>query len=74
MQETHTTPEISKKWEKEWNGKSLRHSGPNPKVSGVAILFNKNLNLIIHYETDLEHRIIKCILQIEKQLFQLINI
>ena len=75
LQETHTTPEISIKWEKEWKGKFLWYSGPIPKLPGIAILFKENLKFeIIHSETDLHGRILKCIIQIEKQLFQLIGI
>ena len=37
--ETHSNPETSKKWEKEWKGKSIWHSGIVLKSSGVAILF-----------------------------------
>ena len=55
LQETHTTPDTSTKWEKDWKGKSFWHSGPNPKASGIAILFKENLNFnIISYETDYE--------------------
>ena len=73
LQEIHTTPETSKKWEKDWKEKFFWHSGPKPKVSGV--LFKENFNFeIINFETDSDGRIIKCILKIEKQLFQLINI
>ena len=75
LQEIHTTPETSTKWEKDWKGKSFWHSGPNPKASGVAILLKENLNFdMINYETDCDGRIIKCILQIQNQIFQLINI
>ena len=75
LQEIHTTPEISFKWEKEWKGKSLWHSGPILKSSGVAILFKEKLQFeIINSETDLDGRILKCIIQLEKQLFQIINI
>ena len=75
LQEMHTTPEISFKWEKEWKGKSLWHSGPILKSSGVAILFKEKLQFeIINSETDLDGRILKCIIQLEKQLFQIINI
>ena len=31
LQETHTTPDTSTKWEKDWKGKSFWQSGPNPK-------------------------------------------
>ena len=44
-QETYSTAEITPKWEKEWKGKSLKHSGPIPRSSGVAILFKEKLNL-----------------------------
>ena len=75
LQETHTTPEVTKKWEKEWKGIPLWHSGPTPKASGVAILFKENLEIeIIISEKDWNGQIIKCIIQIEKQIFQLINI
>ena len=71
----HPTPGISPKWEKEWKDKSLWHSGPIAKSSAVAILFKENLKFqIINSETDLYGRILKCIIQIEKQLFQIINI
>ena len=39
LQETHTTPETSIKWEKDWTGKSFWHSGPNSKASKIAIFF-----------------------------------
>ena len=75
LQETHTIPETSLKWEKDWTGKSIWHSGPNTKASGTAILFKENLNFeIIRYETDSDGRIIKCFIQIQDQIFQLINI
>ena len=45
LQETHLTPEASKKWKKEWLGKSIWHSGTTPKASGVAILFKENLDI-----------------------------
>ena len=75
LQETRTSPETSRKWEKDWKGKFYWHLGPNPKASGVAILLKENLNSeIINLETDSDGRIIKCVLQIEKQIFKLINI
>ena len=75
LQETHPTPGISTKWEKEQKGKSLWLSGPIAKSPAVAILFKENLKFqIINSETDLYGRILKCIIQIKKQLFQIINI
>ena len=41
LQETHTTPETSTKWEKDWKRKSFWHSEPNPKASGAAILLKE---------------------------------
>ena len=50
-------------------------SGPILKVSGVAILFKENLKVeIINSATDLNDQILKCIIQIEQQMFQLVNI
>ena len=61
--------------EKEWQGKSIWHSGPIPKNSGVAILFSKHLKIdLIKTEADSDARTIKCLIHIENQLFQLINI
>lgn len=75
LQETHSTPEIPKKWEKEWKGKSLWHSDAVVKASGVAILFKENLPFeIIHSKTDLNGQIIKRTKQFEQNLFQLIDI
>ena len=51
------------------------HSGPILKASGVAILLKENLDLeIIHSETDLSGQILKCVLQFEQEIFQLVNI
>ena len=44
-QETHTNGEEIYKIRKGWNGKSIWHSGTNPKNSGVVILFSKSLNI-----------------------------
>ena len=44
LQEIPSTPQAARKWEKEWKGKSLWHSGPISKASGVATLFRENLN------------------------------
>ena len=45
LQETHITPEATIKWGREWIGKSLRHSGPILKASGVPTLFKENLKI-----------------------------
>ena len=53
LQETHSTPEASKKWKKEWLGKSIWHSGTTPNASGVAILFKANLEIeIVQIQKD----------------------
>ena len=58
LQETHSTPEASKKWKKEWLGKSIWHSGTTPKASGVAILFKANLEIeIVQTQKDKDHQI-----------------
>ena len=62
-------------WEKEWKGKSLWHSRPIPKSSGVAIPFKDELHLeIINSEHDSDSRILKCTIELEKQIFQIVNI
>ena len=60
---------------KEWNGKSIWHSGWNAKNSGVAIPFSKPLNIeILKTEKDSDGRMLKCLAQIENEIFQLVNI
>ena len=49
LQETHSTPESIRKWKSEWTGRSIWHSGPIPKSSGVALLLKENSTIeIIH--------------------------
>ena len=75
IQETHSTPESSRKWKNEWTGKSIWHSGPVPKSSGVAILFKEKSEIeIIHTNTDKEGRIIQCIIKYGQEMLQIINI
>ena len=38
LQDTHSTKQITEKWQKEWPGKSFWNSGEITKSSGVAIL------------------------------------
>ena len=45
LQETHSTKENIKKWEKESDGKSFWNSGETPKSTGVAILIKQNLKI-----------------------------
>ena len=75
IQETHTKVEMISKIKKEWNGKQIWHSGSNAKNSGVSILFSKLLNInFLKTEKSLDGRMIKCLAQIENQIFQLINV
>ena len=75
LQETHSTPEASKKWKKEWLGKSIWHSGTTPKASGVAILFTANLEIeIVQTQKDKDGQILNCIIKFEDDTYQLINI
>ena len=75
LQETHSTPEASKKWKKEWLGKSIWHSGTTPKASGVTILFKANLEIeIVQTQKDKDGQILNCIIKFEDDTYQLINI
>ena len=75
LQETHSKPDVAQKWEKEWPGKSLWHSGPTSKASGVAILLRENSNIdIISSYRDQNGSILKTMLQFEEDIFQIINI
>ena len=74
-QETHSTPEWSRKWKNEWTGKSIWHTGPIPKSSGIAILFKEKSEIeIIHTNKDKEGRIIQCNIKYEQEILQIINI
>ena len=44
LQETHSTKENENKWQNEWKGLSVWHSGTKPKLSGVATLIMEQLN------------------------------
>lgn len=75
LQETHSTPESSRKWEKEWTGNSIWHSRLTPKNSGVAILIKEKSNIeIISTQKDTEGRIITCTISLEQHLLQLVNV
>ena len=53
LQETHSTPETAKKWEKEWKEKSIWHSGSISKASGVVIPFAENSDVeVIHSQNN----------------------
>ena len=64
LQEAHSTPDASKKWKKEWLGKSIWHSGTTPKASGVAILFKENLEIkMIQIQKDKDGQILNIIIK-----------
>ena len=75
LQETHSNNQIIKKWEKESKGSSFWHSGKTFKSCGVAILFQKDLNIETStISMDEEEGIISVTFILEKQLFQITNI
>ena len=72
LQETHSKPEQTTKWEKEWEGLSYWET---PKSSGVAILFRKDLQIEqLQIDKDEEGRILTISFAYEKQIFQITNI
>ena len=55
--------------------KSIWHSGPIPKSSGVAILFKEISEIeIIQTKKDKEGRIVQCIMKYEQEIPQIIFI
>ena len=75
LQETHSNKQIVKKWKEEWKGTSFWHSSNTFKSCGVAILFQKNLNIQnTTISTDEEGRILSIFFTLEKQIFQVTNI
>ena len=75
MQETLSTPETADKWDKVWKGNSLLHSRLISNASGVAILFRENSNTeIINSSRDQNRQLLKCSIQLEQDIFQVINI
>ena len=75
LQETHSTPESTRKWKKEWTVRFIWHSGSIQKSSGVLILFKENSAIeIIHSQKDAEGQIVQCIIKYDQEIFQIINI
>ena len=75
LQETHSTKQITEKWQKEWSGKSFWNSGEKTKFSGVAILIKNNLKIQINtINQDKQGRILSLNLTFEKQNYQILNI
>ena len=48
MQETHSTKNTEKQWQKEWDRMSFWNSGPPHQTAGIASLFSKNFQGKIH--------------------------
>ena len=75
LQDTHSTKQITEKWQKEWPGKSFWNSGEITKSSGVAILTKNNLKIQINtINQDKQGRILSLNLTFEKQNYQILNI
>jgi exonuclease III len=73
LQETHVTKIKERKWEKTWEGKIIFANGTS-KSRGVAILLPKNLEYKIHEEIlDKNGRYIALRIEIEGELYGLIN-
>lgn len=70
LQETHSTPETAKKWEKEWKKKSMWHSGSISKASGVVMVFAENSNIeVIHSPKNKDWQILQCSILSNKRFF-----
>ena len=75
LQETHSTKQITEKWQKEWSGKSFWNSEEKTKSSGVAIFTKNNLKIQINtINQDKQGRILSLNLTFEKQNYQILNI
>ena len=74
LQETHSNPTITKKWEKEWSRTWYWHSGLKSKSSGVTILFKKGIDIeALNKIKDEEGKILSLSFLYEKQIFQITN-
>ena len=75
LQETHEYAVDNKKWEKEWDGKSVWCSAPQNSYNGVAILFKKFLNVeVVDSDEDQEGRIFRVTIRIDGLEFQIVTI
>ena len=74
LQETHQSNAEFRKWQKEWNGKSVWNHG-TAHSKGVAFLFKPYLNIkIIGKDMDFEGRILRVTLEMDGTRFQVLNI
>ena len=75
LQETHSTPEVIQKWEKEWKGESYWHSSTKKTSSDVALLIKANTTIEpVTIAKDDDGKILVLTFLFEKQIFQIINI
>ena len=75
MQETHSTKNTEKQWQKEWDRMSFWNSGPPHQTAGIASLFSKNFPGKIHnIKNDNTERISTISFTLNKQLFNIVNI
>ena len=50
MQETHSKHETERQWKNVWGGEKIMSHG-SPNIRGVATIFKKGVDCIIHSET-----------------------
>ena len=74
LQETHSDKTIEKIWSSMW-GKKIWFSHGNSQARGVAILFSKNISVMVHnIVTDKNGRYLLLYVTYEKQKFLLVNV
>ena len=75
MQETHSTKDTEKQWQKEWEGMSFWNSGPTHQTAGIASLFSQTFQGKIQYiKNDNIGRISSVSFTLNKQLYNIVNI
>lgn len=74
LQETHSTVDVIKNWQREWNGTSYWNSGTNFQC-GVAILTKHNITINnLNYFSDEQGRLITLTFSHNNKNIQIINI
>ena len=75
MEETHSTRNAEKQWQKGWDGMSFWNSGPTHQTAGIASLFSENFQGKIQIiKNDYTGRIPPISFALNKQLFNIVNI
>ena len=75
MQETHSTKDTEKQWQKEWEGMSFWNSGPTHQTAEIASLFSQTFQGKIQYiKNDNIGRISSVSFTLNKQLYNIVNI